>query len=282
MKPGIYPNLTRKEYDAIDAINISTLVKAKRGNTPRDISMAHLKHAIDHPPQKTDALRVGIAAHLGVYETQRFHDECVIAPDVNKRTKAGKAELSEFEAVNADKLILSRAEYEHCREIYAAVHRHETARALLEGTQYKELAIVWRDANTGQLCKGMIDGFGLHDGVGVVSDLKTCQDASDTGFAKAIANFDYHIKAAWYLDGLNAIAPAPRRFAWIAAEKSDPYGVKTSWLDEEAYHTGRWWWNELLMQYAECLKTGVWPGYDEGISDIYLPGWCFTTTGNAA
>lgn len=281
MKPGIYPNMTRKEYDAIGAINISTLKKAKRGNSPRSVSMAHLKHAIDYPPEKTDALRVGIAAHLGIYESERFHAECVIAPEVNKRTKAGKAELAEFEAVNSDKLILSRAEYEQCREIYAAVHRHETARALLDGTQYKELAIVWVDPTTGLLCKGMLDGFGYHDRVGVISDAKTCQDASDSGFSKAIANFDYHVAAAWYLDGLNTIAPAQRRFAWIAAEKSAPYGVATYWLDEEAYHTGRWWWMELIQRYAKCLETGIWPGYDSGISDIYLPGWCFTT-GNAA
>lgn len=267
MKPGIYPGLPRAEYEKIDAINISTLVKGLK-------SMAHLKYELEHPTPPTDALRIGIAVHIAVFEPHRT-DSFFVAPARGRRSNEDKAwwEAFEAKAAAANGIVLSVEEADMVYAIRDSLRAFKPTREILDAQGVGEMAVVWIDAETGLLCKGMVDRFCQWNGWPLLPDLKTCLDGSVDEWPRVVYKHSYHVKAAWYLDGLQSIQPCERRFIWIAVEKSAPYLPNLHEPDEEMLSVGRATYRRLLNQYAEAKKTGVWPGYPEGINPTRLPKW---------
>ena len=146
----------------------------------------------------------------------------------------------------------------------ASVRSNSTAALLLANGQ-AEQSFWWDDIATGMRCKCRPDWF---DGETIV-DLKTCQDASPAGFAKAVAAFHYQLQAAHYLCGTLA-----KRFIFVAVEKSAPYAVGVYELDQEALVHGSIARHNALLRLQDCRAINSWPGYtDGGIQTLQLPGW---------
>lgn len=149
----------------------------------------------------------------------------------------------------------------------------------------------------------------LHHVKDIIGDLKTTEDASPEGFAKSIANWRYDVQHAFYMDGTRLALEQgkcnppqegkaelsvywtdpvtgvlcrcrpdfwrgyPKHFAFIAVEKKPPYAVGVYVLDSEGVEIGRAQYQHDLRVYAECVRTGEWPGYGDKIQTIRLPGW---------
>lgn len=149
----------------------------------------------------------------------------------------------------------------------------------------------------------------LHHVKDIIGDLKTTEDASPEGFAKSIANWRYDVQHAYYMDGTRLALEQgkcnppqegkaelsvywtdpvtgvlcrcrpdfwrgyPKHFAFIAVEKKPPYAVGVYVLDSEGVEIGRAQYQHDLRIYAECVRTGVWPGYGDKIQTISLPAW---------
>ena len=58
-------------------------------------------------------------------------------------------------------------------------------------------------------------------------------------------------------------------FVFIAIEKELPYATAIYTLDEEALQFGIQQFNDLMTEYAKCMKTDNWPSY--GIKNLTLP-----------
>jgi len=264
----IFPGKPRAEYDAIKALNISTLLHGVR-------SMAHLKSYLDNPTVETsDALDIGIATHIAVYEQNTFEKRVVKSPKFDRRTTAGKEGSEAFKKEHAGKIALQESDFNTCIKIRDSIMRHPIASKVCSGHGLGEVTAMWA---AGEIqCKGLIDRFSEWEKWPIVSDLKTCEDASPKAFQKAIYNYDYHVKAAWYLDALNIISPnASRRFFWIAVEKEAPYAVAVYEPDSDTLDEGRKIYKRLLSEYTHCLETGIWPAYGNGIEPIKLPAYAF-------
>lgn len=265
--PGLYPGMSRADYDAIDAINISLLIEGVD-------SMAHLAYARANPKVETDALRIGKVLHYAVYEPERMRDFVAVYPaDLNLRTKAGKEERDNFEKDNAGKALVWDDEIKDIVAMRDAIRRKPWIKEILDAPGQGELSFVWTDKETKLLCKGRIDRFCRWQGFALVTDLKSCECARADAFARNIVNFHYHAKASWYLHGLNSLQPFERRFVWIAAEKKPPYEAALYEPEDDDLDAGKAIWQPLLRQYARCLETNVWPGYSPGIEPIALPAW---------
>jgi hypothetical protein len=165
-------------------------------------------------------------------------------------------EASGIEAVTAQ-------EMEQALAMAASVRSNSTAALLLSDGQ-AEQSFWFDDIATGMRCKCRPDWF---DGTTIV-DLKTCQDASPTGFAKAIANFSYQIQAAHYLAGTLAT-----RFIFVAVEKQAPYAIGVYELDTEALVHGSIARHNALQILQDCKAVNDYPGYTDGIQTLQLPGW---------
>jgi hypothetical protein len=200
------------------------------------------------------------------------------APKMDRRTKEGKALWAELQA--SPMTIVTADEYDRCTKVRDAVRSHPFAGELLRGKGVNEVSAVWRDPDTGLPCKARYDrltSLQMTDGAGTpwsaIVDIKTAVDAGTRGFSSAAGRYAYHEAAAFYLDGAFAISPRPRKFFWIAVEKDPPYAVAVYEIGDASVDAGRDAYKAHLAQYAECIASGVWPGYGDGAQYLDIPAW---------
>ena len=276
-----------RAYRDIPAINASGLKLLKR-------SPLHYWAEYVDPERKkkeaTKSMNIGTALHALILEGE---ERWAVEPDVNKRTKAGKAEYAEFLAQVPDGVpVLKAEEVEQISRMAANVHDCAEAASLLELPGRKtEHALTWTDENTGVPCKARLDLVAWSQSEVIVVDVKTCRDARPTEFAKQIANLDYHLQAAFYLDAAVS-AHDPKKFGslipqitakevelvteffFIAVENIHPYAVNVFRLHAGALEQGRREISKLMDSYRACKESGHWPGYDvDDFAGLHLPRW---------
>lgn len=257
---GVHDGMPAADYHAVEALSSSGIRKLLQ-------SPLHYRLYRDRPSEPTAAMLFGTAVHCGVLEPDTFADRVVCAPDVNKRTNAGRDLLAAFERDNAGRVILSPDDYARACTTVAAVRAHAAARKLLDGAEV-EKSIFWIDGGYKVPCKARFDAW---QG-GIVVDLKTTTDASPDEFAKSIANFYYHAQAAMYCSGAeHALNRSPDAFVFVVVESLPPHAVACYQLPNAAILAGMHLVNRAQARYAEVLASGQWTGYPETIEVIQLP-----------
>lgn len=269
--PGIYHDIDIEEYHSTDAISKSGLDDIEQ--SPAIFYGRHIDPARPAPVQKSGQLE-GQLAHCAVLEPDQFDKRYAVGPDVS--TRAVKA-WKEFEAANPERVCIKPGEYETAMRQAESVRRlPEVAEALKVGRA--EVSAYWIDPATGELCRCRPDWVhycGLSQAV--LFDLKTCSLASPAEFRRQVARKRYHVQSAWYSDGYSAAAAVQvLGFVFIAVESEWPYAACAVMLDEEGIDQGRRDYRRNLDTYAQCRKTGVWPGYSSQIELISLPSWAIT------
>lgn len=233
-------------------------------------SPAHFKALGAKEP--TPSMQFGTLVHTLVLEPDTFDARYIVAPNVDRRTRAGKADWSEFQAAAGEREVIDAATNGKARAIAVSVRTHARAAKLLEAASVREESIFWQDDETGVECKCRPDARA--PSAGIVVDLKTARDASPRAFARSVANFGYHIQAAHYTAGVRAAGHEAREFLFIVAETELPYGVAVYRLDPFAIECGERARVQALDLFAECQASGEWPSYGAGkIETIELPGW---------
>lgn len=267
-EPGIYQGLSFADYHAIEAVNHSRLETFRR--TP-----AHARYEMLHPSKDSEALATGRAFHVFLLEPERFDLEYVVAPDWPARSNADKARWKEWEEQNAGKSAIEEDELRTFRLMRDSVARHQTARAMLTGRGANELTLVWNDDRSGMLAKARLDRIGTLADYSFIIDLKTTKDAGEKPFAKDAGMFGYFRQLQWYRRGAAALRPTrdQRRCALIAVEKFPPYCVAVHEADERALEQADREIDHHLNTYAECMATGEWPAYGDGLGLIDYPSW---------
>lgn len=224
------------------------------------------------PRVPTPAMVLGTSIHTAVLEPERFANEYLVAPAVDKRTKDGKATWEAFVAdcEANEKTPISASDLNVCNSIASVVRSHQTAIELL-GSGTAEVSMFWEDEATGVLCKCRPDW--LTDS-NIVVDLKSTVDASPEGFMKSAFNYRYWVQAAWYLDGIErATGKRPEAFVFVAFEKEAPYACGFYYATEEMIDAGRQEYRRLLDNYADCLATKNWRGYSPELQPLAMPAW---------
>lgn len=146
-------------------------------------SMAHYKYFHDNPENKdTPALQFGRAYHKYCLEPYDFYNEFAVAPNVNRRTKAGKEEWEEFVEENKGKEVISEEMYETIDAMRNALYSTPFAKKLIYGEHEK--SFFWTDEESGFECKCRPDSFGKVGGQPICVDLKTCQCAETEKFMR--------------------------------------------------------------------------------------------------
>ena len=126
---------------------------------------------------------------------------------------------------------------------------------------------------THKLVKARLDK--LNTDHNIVVDLKTAIDASFSGFARAAAEFEYHIQHAMYLDVMRQAGQPAKAFVFVAQEKAPPYAAAPYELPKQAVEMGLDLYRRRLELYAKCHNANDWPGYDQNIRSLDLPGWAY-------
>jgi exodeoxyribonuclease VIII len=131
-----------------------------------------------------------------------------------------------------------------------------------------EMSIFWDDPETGLRCKIRPDWLRNDD---IIIDLKSTQAGSPKGFLREVKRWGYDRQAAWYERGLNAAYCAAgvdrqvEAFLFIVVENFSPYETAIYMLSGEMIETARQQIDTDLERYAECLSSGIYPGYPNQI-----------------
>jgi hypothetical protein len=247
--------MTHAEYAALPGANFSTL-KALA------LSPAHYLARVSQPDRDSDPKRKGRAVHCAVFEPERFAASW-LSWDGPRRGKEWQTFLA---TGGADYLLPSEAE--RIRAIAAAVRADPWAGPLVTGGK-AEHVLRWTDAATGIECKARLDYLRP----GTLADLKTCRDASPSGFGRAAARMHYHAQSAMYADGALAVTgqfPIP---FLIAVEAEPPHVVQVYQVEDDDYAAGQETYRGWLTTLKECRAENRWPGYREGVTRLALPSW---------
>jgi hypothetical protein len=218
-------------------------------------------------------MRLGTAVHTHVLELDQWQQRYITAPDgIDRRYKVGKEAWAAFEAQSEGRTVISREDADLVMAMGRSVFGHPAAAMLLGLPGKAETTHMWTDAATGLQCKCRPDW--LTDDGRLIVDLKTTENASPREFARSIAEWRYHVQAAWYLDGLEqATGTRPEQFIFICVEKKAPFACAVYAADAEMIAAGAQTAARDLEVLATCKAADAWPGYSDQIEPISLPAW---------
>lgn len=274
-------NLTNEAYHrgpGAFAVSKSALVVC-------DISFRRYKYHLDHPEEvdifdKTHMkFHRGTAVHTRLLEPHLYKKEVTVWRHPvktgvlwdNFKTVAIEKNLTPI--MESDQIIVDG--------IYESLHsgEYETARKILEHPDnFIEKSGFWKDPETGLWLKTRPD---IINHLKVTWDVKTYNQAtfkptlekwSDHAF-----NLKYHWQAAMALDGVTQITDIKHQyFGHIICETDPPYDIALFMFTDDAINIGRMEYQKVLWDYAECLKSGYWPGHPDEVLDLEAPHWART------
>ena len=260
--PGIYGALKNETYHKGPGISKSDLDKVHR-------SPAHFLASLEQPDEPTEAMMLGTAFHAAVLEPERFKEEYTVAPEVNRRTKAGKEEYEAWREQNAWKIALSEEQLTMIHKMRESVMANPIARKLIEMTQHE--MSVYADLD-GVLCKCRPDGWSQSERVMI--DLKSAKDASPDGFQKAVAVGRYHVQNAFYKRIVEALTGERQEaFYFIVCEKEPPFALAMYELDPLTVEIGERAAEDDLRVFRDAVERGEWNAYARTIQPLSLPRW---------
>jgi PDDEXK-like domain of unknown function (DUF3799) len=235
--PGIYPALERSVYDRIPALSCTALKKwLSLGEIPSEFAY-WMKNRWQEPP--TEAFLIGSALDCQLLDKD-YSSRFAVAPKVDKRTNAGKAQWAAFESKNAGKTILTQEQGELVQQMAYSLLQAESLQGVFE---YCQKTCVCAEL-FGFPCKAENDLFNpltTH-----ILDLKSCRDVSPKWFAKAFLDFGYAEQATFYLAMAQAAGLEKKIFDFIAVKKEPPWTVKV-------YSFAPWDYEDHWTLYDACL-----------------------------
>ena len=261
--------MTEKEYRQHEGISRSQLWKIRE-------SPEKFKYAMEHPEDPTPALLFGTMVHKLVLEPDTFDEEFIVAPEVDRRTKEGKAAWAQFEEDAAGRQIVKLADFQKAYEMVVALQAVPMVQTLLAGQH--EVPLFWTDELTGEPCKVRLDILHEMPDQLMIVDYKSTNDATTEAFIRSAINYGYDFQTGMYIEGVRQNFGEGKKiiFIFIAQEKEPPYAANILIADELIVKRGFDTFRELLGIYHYCKETGNWYGYlgkDAVVNTLGLPAW---------
>ena len=251
-------DLAAADYHALERLSASGIKDILR-------SPAHYRYRKDHGREQSKAMRIGTACHAFVLEPEYAAEFVVRQPKFDRRTKKGREDHAEWsEKLPEGAVVLEASEWDAAWEAAQAVLSDKGIEkaGLLHGQS--EVSALFEVE--GAECKCRFDKLSER---GFAVDLKTTFDASQ--FERSVARWRYDIQAAFYMMGAAACSLDAKAFVFIAVETSPPYGIRVVTLDSLAMIQGEKDAFRAVKAYKECTESGVWPGYEPGLTTVSLP-----------
>ena len=249
---------------------------------------AKFRQRMDGPKEYKQVFDFGTVTHGLVLG--EGGDYVVLDPEVHGLKGDGKVadnpratamwKAAEEQARKDRKTPISKSDYERATEMAAVVWTHPLAGEILGAKGQAETSLYADDPKTGIRLRARPDWMtsAYEPSRLWIADYKTTVTAAPHDFSRKAADYGYHFQAAWYINVAKLLGLDPNpRFIFIAQEKEAPYLVSVTEFDDEAIEEGDRLVRQAIDTYAHCMKTGQWPGYDEGITQMSLPPWKFVS-----
>ena len=212
------------------------------------------------------ALIRGEAVHTLVLEPMKFRERFIIQPEINKRTKLGKAEYEEFMLRNEGLNIITKEQYDEFYAIADSVLMHEWSSGLFSDAKIEQ-SIFFTHEKTGLQCKVKPDAW-----LGsVVTDLKTTSDASPRAFKSSAYKYGYFLQCGMIKCALESIGETLEEFVFFCVETSKPYPCALYRVPQEVFTYGVQIFDNLMLRMEQCLREQQFEDY--GVQWLTLPSW---------
>ena len=244
--------MTEKEYRAHPAKSRSELFKISE-------NPEKFKYYQEHPEEPTPSLIFGQFLHAMVLQPDLVGDLFAIAPNVDRRTKAGREAFAQFEVEAQGKTIVTSDMVEQALAMCEALNRNAFVKKLLNGE--REKAFFWDDDLTGEPCKCRVDCLTEIAGKTIIVDVKTADSAETEAFTRSAIRYGYDFQAAMYSEGVTANTGKKPLFVFIVVEKTPPYSINILQADEFLIRRGNDLFREYIGIYHDCCESGNWYGY---------------------
>lgn len=211
----------------------------------------------------SDRFDVGTACHAAVLEGEFWTRRCSIVPA--KSWGSARAKFLRKEAKKAGMVALLKSQADRVFAMRDAFMADKEARKLALSGQ-NELSYYWKDEENRIFLKARPDiRIRFEDGVHV-REYKTSQGSSaPRALEHRMVDLGWFVAGAWYLDVMEKVeGTRPLSFGIVAQEDQPPYLLNMGLVDDLALQWGSIVAKRAIAIFTECLKTGVWPGYERG------------------
>lgn len=282
---GLYEGMSNEEYHAAPGLSNTGLTELAR--SPWHYYSRFLDPSRPERERKAGQFE-GTIAHCAILEPDEFMRRYVVTPsNAPRRPTAAQwnaknpspesvqamAWWSNREAENEGREVVSHDDYSRVLRQAESVRRIREVRELFQHGKAELSAFATAD---GVLKKCRPDWTAYVGGGDVILiDVKTVGDAKPDEMARHIGRKGYYRQAAHYwrtfeqASGLRVVA-----FKFLAVESEWPYAASLTQLDDVSLQVAMEEVRDLTALYAECLKSGRWPGYDEA-QVVSLPAYLF-------
>lgn len=215
----------------------------------------------------SDALAFGKLCHAMILEHDTIEQHFAIAEfGASRRNK----KYAELQLQYPDKLVVSGDEYRHALMMRAKMWAHPLADAILKGAT-AELPYVWRDADTGLLCKQKTDAIKRTKRGLVVIDYKTSSDID--GLLKNPQKLQYPLQDDFYCRGIkDKYGEEPVEFVFIiqSSKEGEEDVIAVANVDYESRQAAHsivtrhlWHIREKLDLWNKTHDRSIWAAYPE-------------------
>lgn len=286
LPPGLYEDLPAAEYHLQPGASASRLMKLWK-STP-----AHLRLQLDEPFEPTPSMFIGTLGHALMLEPEKELPKLWVKPEtylavpleegriVEEKPWSGNAKVCKSLMADARALGLipiTRDDYDNAHAAAKALSQHSLIKPVLRDCQ-TELTIIIRDSRNevNVRCRYDVKPARGHPNL---ADCKFTGCLDVEGWPRHAYNSGYHIQVALNLEVWNSYAGAddPKTgFEFWVVENKAPFDVVVFECTPEFIERGRLDFYRLLAVYAECERSGVWPGTPPMRVECGLPGWVKT------
>lgn len=138
-----------------------------------------------------------------------------------------------------------------------------------------EVSAIWQEGEV--FCRARYDQLVIDpNGYADIFDWKTTTDVSPRAIEKAIVKYGYHIQAAFYLRGLNALLPSHRgrtSLCFVFVESAPPYAVRRVVLSPAFLAAGVKEVSRGIDQWKHALATSQFTAPNLETLEVELPAF---------
>lgn len=259
---GIY-DITNEQYHAADGISRSQLMLLDK--SPYHFWYQVLSGMAERRAA-TPAMNVGSAFHTLLLEPNLFDEEYCVLPNLDRRTKGGKAMYEEFVAENQGKIVLTQDQIEQVLLMVEQVKSHEIVKTLLDEAQFEQ-SIFWTDLETGIQFKARPDIWSAK----MVVDLKTTVDAAAYKLQRSALEYGYYLQAGMAYEACKQMGKPFEMFVILAVEKEMPHAPAVFMMDDDALQFGIDQFQRYKKMLADCMSSDKWDTYP--VQELSVPAY---------
>jgi hypothetical protein len=226
-------------------------------------SPAHYIQYINAKKEPSKEMNLGSLLHCMLLYSQQFTELFAVAPDVDRRTKDGKAAWEQFVAEAGDKIVVTGEDVDTANEIASRVFSNAEAKRTIHGcTEFEK---EWSTIINGLPFRGFIDGVSDD----YILELKTTSDGNPKTFIRDFHNRMYYMQSALYH------YVTKKKVLYLVVETKPPYNFFIAPITQDYLDYGWMDVQRLTDLFNMCMALNAWDsGYDfNGPVTLELPQW---------